>query len=348
MRRKWRCSSKGTACKDAPAWSRSKSAQDAGWTEIGREEVTLGDDASAKRVTFKLTPDLVGEIELRAKIADFGDELTDADNIATHSMKVVRQQIRVLLIAGNPSPEVQFLRNALLRDTGLEFACWLQTAGDGYEQMGTRPIRRLPANRQELDQYDVVVLFDPDMRALGPAWPELLSQFVGTSGGGLIYVAGEMHTRNLFDGVASDGGDSSGGGTIDNAWLRTLPVVADPGLYKSSAEVALSSREPFNLELTAEGSADPIFQFDQDRAPQSRDSGQPAGHVLALSGDPRQAGSHGAGAARRPANAQRVRPARAVGHASLRAGPHGVSGLRQHLSAGATCTRNTSTASGPA
>ncbi len=171
-------------------------------------------------------------------MADLGTELTDADNFATHAMKVVRQQIRVLLVAGAPSPEVQFLRNALLRDAGIEFACWLQSAGQGYEQVGTRPIRRLPLNRQELEQYDVLILFDPDMRALGPAWSELISQFVGTAGGGLVFVAGEMHTRNLFDGVASDGGDAAGS-TINNGWLRTLPVVADPGLYRSTAEVAL-------------------------------------------------------------------------------------------------------------
>jgi hypothetical protein len=170
----------------------------------------------------------------------------------------------VLLIAGAPSFEVQFLRNALLRDTGLEFACWLQTAGDGYEQMGTRPIRRLPANRQELEHYDVVILFDPDMRALGPAWPPLLTQFVGTAGGGLVYVAGEMHTRNLFDGVASD--DGAAGSTVDNSWLRMLPVAADRGLYATAAEVALSAREPWNLELTSEGGLDPILQFDHDPA----------------------------------------------------------------------------------
>src|SRR4029077_4925445 len=119
------------------------------------------EDAASKRLSFKITPEAVGELEFRARIADFGVELTEADNFATHTMKVVRQQIRVLLVAGAPSPEVQFLRNSLLRDTGLEFACWLQTAGDGYEQMGSRPIRRLPANRQELEQYDVLVLFDP-------------------------------------------------------------------------------------------------------------------------------------------------------------------------------------------
>jgi hypothetical protein len=280
--------------------------QDGNWSEVGREEVTFNEDAATRRVNFKLTPDVVGEIELRAKIADFGAELTETDNIATHAMKVVRQQIRVLLIAGSSSPEVQFLRNALLRDTALEFACWLQSAGEGYEQMGTRPIRRLPLNRQELEQYDVLILFDPDMRALGPTWSDLISQFVGTSGGGLIYVAGEVHTRNLFDGVASESNESTGV-TIDNAWLRSLPVVAERGLYKSSAEVALSAREPWNLELTAEGSVDPIFQFDADPArnreilaslpgmywhfPLTR--AKPAATVLARHGDPRMSNAFG-------------------------------------------------------
>lgn len=279
---------------------------EAGWTEVGREEVTFQEDTASKRMTFKITPEMAGEIELRAKVFDLGEELTDTDNFATHSMKVVRQQIRVLLIAGAPSPEVQFLRNALLRDTGMEFACWLQSAGDGYEQMGSRPIRRLPNNRQELELYDVVVLFDPDMRALGPAWPELISQFVGTAGGGLVYVAGEMHSRNLFDGMASDGDDSSAR-TIDNSWLRTLPVVADPGLYRSNAEVQLSAREPWNLELTSDGASDQIFQFDTDTArnreilaslpgmywhfPVTR--AKPGATVLARHGDPRMRNAFG-------------------------------------------------------
>lgn len=279
--------------------------QDAAWTEVGREEVAFSEDTSSKRLTFQIAPENIGEIEFRARIAEVGTELTEADNFASHMMKVVRQQIRVLLIAGAPSPEVQFLRNSLLRDTGIEFACWLQSAGNGYEQMGTRPIRRLPNNRQELDQYDVVVLFDPDMKALGPSWSELLSQFVGTSGGGLILVAGEMHTRNLFDGVASEGDETTS--TVDNGWLRMLPVVADPGLFKTNAEVALSAREPFNLELTPEGATDQVFQFDPDPSrnrevlaslpgmywhfPVTR--AKPGAMVLARHGDPRMRNAFG-------------------------------------------------------
>jgi len=108
------------------------------------------------------------------RFSDAGPELTDADNVATKLVKVVRQRVRALLVAGYPAPEVQFLRNALLRDTALEFASWLQSASEGYEQSGHRPLRRLPANLPELSQYDVVILFDPDMRALGSAWSEML------------------------------------------------------------------------------------------------------------------------------------------------------------------------------
>ncbi|HEV3024835.1 MAG TPA: hypothetical protein VGX76_20305, partial [Pirellulales bacterium] len=233
---------------------------DGSWKEIGREQVLLGEDAVLKTVTFRITPEAVGKFVYRAKVGDVGPELFEDDNADTVSMRVVRQGIRVLMIAGYPAPEVQFMRNALLRDTALEFASWLQNAEQGYEHIGHRPIRRLPANQKELDHFDVVILIDPDMRNLGPAWPELLTQFVGKAGGGLIYVAGEMNSQRLFTPEAGDGALLGTGGA-ENSWLKILPIVRDPGLYQSAADVRLSSRDTWTLELTPEGNADPIFQF---------------------------------------------------------------------------------------
>ena len=43
-----------------------------------------------------------------------------------------------------------------------------------------------------------------------------------------------------------------------------LPVVSEPGLYQSAADVKLSARETWNLELTNDGSDDPIFRFSPD------------------------------------------------------------------------------------
>ena len=229
------------------------------WMELGREEVLLGADSTVRRVPFKFQADVPGNYEFRAKISDVGAELTEADNVAQQSMKVVRQRIRVLLIAGTASPEVQFIRNSLMRDQSVEFASWLQSASDGYEHIGHRPLRRLPNEQKELEYYDVLVLFDPDMPALGQQWSEMITKFVGGAGGGLIYVAGEMHSQRLFATAALNSSDST-----EFNWLKTLPVVTDPSLYESSAEVRLGTREAWNLELTPEGANDAIFRFSPD------------------------------------------------------------------------------------
>ena len=277
--------------------------QDDVWKEIGRQDLLMGEDAVVQRVVFPFTPDRLGQTEFRARIEGVDPELTDTDNEAVESVKVVRQGIRVLLVSGYPSPEMQFMRNALLRDTALEFASWLQSAGDGYEHVGHRPLRRLPATVQELEHYDVVILFDPDMRALGPSWPEMLTKFVGDAGGGLIYVAGELNSQALFN---PEGGPLGAAG-IDNSWLRTLPVVREPGLYQSAADVRLSSRDTWTLELTPEGDGDSVFRFDPDPArnrevltslpgmywhfPVTR--AKPGATVLARHGDPRMRNAFG-------------------------------------------------------
>jgi len=280
-------------------------SEGSGWSELGTEEVLLGETGAVQRVTFRFKPELAGQYDFRARIADVGPELSDTDNEATASVKVIRQKIRVLLIASEPSPEVQFLRNALLRDKTLEFASWLQNAAEGYEHVGHRPIRRLPATQQEMNQYDVLLLVDPDLRKLDHGWPELLMKFVGDAGGGLVYVSGELHSNKVFTagGLPSD----SSGAVVDTSWLSILPVVREAGLYQSEADVRLSSLNTYALELTKEGAADQIFRFAADpnknreilaslpgmywHFPVTR--AKPGATVLAHHGDPRMRNSFG-------------------------------------------------------
>jgi hypothetical protein len=222
---------------------------DGAWEGLGSQRVVLGEDGVLKRTSFRLTPRVVGQIEYRARVEDAGPELTMDDNVATTVVKVVRQQIRVLLIAGAASPEVQFLRNALMRDQHVEFAGWIQHADPGFRQPGDRPIPRLPTSNEELRRYDALLMVDPDLRTLGAQWPEMITHFVGQEGGGLIFVAGELYSPQLFESAdtKASGGD----------WTRILPVVRDAGLYQSEAEVRLSSQNTYTLELTPEGRGDP-------------------------------------------------------------------------------------------
>jgi hypothetical protein len=203
------------------------------------------------------------------------------------------------LIAGAPSPEVQFLNNALLRDQHIESAIWIQHADPGYKQGGDRPILRLPHDADELGRYDALVLVDADVRALGQEWPEMITNFVGKDGGGLIFVPGELYSQQLFE---TDDSESE-----STSWTRLLPVVREPGLFRTEAQVRLSTQSTYLLELTPEGRGDPIFDFHPDPIrnrtilaslpgmywsfPVTR--ARPGATVLARHGDPRMQNPHG-------------------------------------------------------
>src|SRR5262249_47690103 len=94
------------------------------WESVGEQRVALGEDGVLKRTMCRIVPKVVGDYEFRARAGDAGPELTLDDNVSTAPVRVVRQQIRLLAIAGSPSPEFQFLRNALLRDQHVESAVW--------------------------------------------------------------------------------------------------------------------------------------------------------------------------------------------------------------------------------
>ena len=270
------------------------------WEPLGDQRVALGEDGVLKRTTFRIVPKVIGQYEFRGRVSDAGPELTQDDNVATTAVKVVRQQIRVLVITGEPSPEVQFLRNALMRDQHIESAIWLQHADPGYKQGGDRPILRLPNDSDELGHYDALLLIDPDMRTLGPHWPEMITNFVGKDGGGLIFVPGELYSQSLFE---NDDTDSEGGGK----WTRILPVVREPGLFRTEAQVRLSTQTTYLLDLTPEGRGDPIFEFHPDPIknrsvlaslpgmywsfPVTR--ARPGATILARHGDPRMQNQHG-------------------------------------------------------
>ena len=225
------------------------------WEEIGKQDVILGIDGALQTVDFNFSEDQPIKLEFRATVEDAGPELSTDDNRQHTEVRVVRDRLHVLLIAGSAFPEVQFLKNALYRDRKIELSSWLQNADDDYEHLGDVPIRRLPVTQQELDDYDCVLLYDPDPNAWPPNFPEMLTNFVSKAGGGLAYVAGEINTANSFD-KATDPA---------MAWLNLLPVVREPGLFRSEVQIKLSARSPWKFQITESGLTDPIFTFADSR-----------------------------------------------------------------------------------
>jgi hypothetical protein len=125
-----------------------------------------------------------------------------------------RGPLRVLLFAGGPSREYQFVRRLLAREVKakrLEVGVFLQ--GNTEEEINLKtnrpqewvlnhfPNRRTsakPADRPyTLATYDVVIAFDPDWKALKDAEVKLLAAWVKGQMGGLVLVAGPVHTAAL-------------------------------------------------------------------------------------------------------------------------------------------------------
>ncbi len=282
----------------SPATLVLEKSRDGGpWEESGRQSIIIEESGQVQTVGFEFKEDKPTKLQFRASLVDAGAELTTEDNTAAAEVRVIRQKIRVLFIAGSTFPEVEFIRNAILRDTALSASTWLMTADARYDQPGNPPIKRLPATQEELNEFDCIILYDPEPTLWPTQYPQFLTDFVAKAGGGLVYVAGERNTKNLFDHQDDPA----------TSWLSLLPVVSDQGLYRTEVSMKLSAREEWKLEITPEGKTDPIFRF----APRAEDNetilahlpgmywhfpvtrAKPGATVLARHADPRMRNENG-------------------------------------------------------
>lgn len=270
---------------------------DGAWEPLARKDVRFDEDGKLVRVSVIDKHDKPVEVEYRATLGDLGKETNDDDNVGSARVKVVRQKIRTLLVAGLAFPEVQFLINTLMRDPGVDLSSWLMFADPDYKQKGNTVITRLPLTEEELDRFDCVILYDPDLRELPSNFTGMLNKFVGEKGGGLIFIAGESATSEIFDRTVPGADDI----------LPLLPVIREPGLFTTRVEMRLSSSKEWRLSLTPAGIADDLFRFDEDHDKNRRiikglpgvywhfqvTREKPGATVLARHGDERMSNQYG-------------------------------------------------------
>lgn len=126
---------------------------------------------------------------------------------------VQKRKLRILLFAGGPSREYQFVRTLLFREVQekrIDMSVYLQTgANDNVDQdvekdklLTQFPTRLAHASAADpspaLNDFDVIIAFDPDWTELSPEQMKLLNKWVGgSSAGGLIFVAGPVNSYQL-------------------------------------------------------------------------------------------------------------------------------------------------------
>lgn len=237
---------------------------DEDWEQVDSQDIELSADATPKRFSFELLPTEKQTIIYRARLVEVEGEIDPDDNAAIKQVNVIYDKTRVLFIAGYTFPEVQFIRNTLMRDQTVELSTWLQTADRDFRHPGNDPIRRLPLDMTELaggtkngnlyPGYDCVVLYDPTPSKWPGGFTELLNTFVTERGGGLVYIAGERYTQSMFDRL----------GDPQVEYMKLLPVVREPGLFRTATQMELSRSRPWQLKITDSGMRDPVFSFSRD------------------------------------------------------------------------------------
>jgi hypothetical protein len=108
------------------------------------------------------------------------DEVTDQNNRVERWVKVVTEQVRVLLCVGDPTWDSQYLRGAL---SGRP---WIRLEVASLDQQ--RP--RLQVTAAQLLQQDVIILNDVPVGAMDVTQWDAVSRLAGDRGGSVIVIAG--------------------------------------------------------------------------------------------------------------------------------------------------------------
>lgn len=163
---------------------------------------TIPDGGGQVKASFEHTARESGNFTYTIRVETIDGERKDADNQLGSSMVKVldRAKIRVLLISGAPSWEYRNLQRLLTRDKTTSLSCWLQTLDLDRPQEGDEPINELPETREELFQYDVVMMLDPNPQEFEVAWIELLKEFASEHSGGVFYMAGPKYSGSFLTG----------------------------------------------------------------------------------------------------------------------------------------------------
>ena len=126
-------------------------------------------------------------------------EKDKSNNTAVLRTRAVTQRRKLLLLEGRPRWEFRYLRNTFERDPQWEVTALVAgTEVNDLWPRGTGP-GKFPADRETLFAYDLIVFGEVPPNLLNDHDLELLKDFAGTRGGGVIFVDGQ---RELLRGYA--------------------------------------------------------------------------------------------------------------------------------------------------
>lgn len=173
---------------------RERNVSDSGEGRIvDSRTLPVGAGGTIGTVSFERRQERVGRYSYSIEAPPVEDESITEDNSKQVTVNVIDTRTRVLLVAGGPSWDYRYVTTLLQRDDTIDVSCWLQSADMSAVRDGDIVIDHLPTSAEELFQYDVVILMDPEKSEFDEPWCRLVDTLVTEHGGGLLFAAARAH-----------------------------------------------------------------------------------------------------------------------------------------------------------
>ena len=219
---------------------------------VTKKTVLVGDDGRAE-VSFDVVAEDAGRFAYAVEVPVYEGDAVPSNNVMPVVVRVVRDRIRVLQVAGSPSWDVKFMRRFLKGDPSVQLVSFfiLRTRADTSVAYDDRELSliQFPYERlfdEDLWTFDVVIFQNFDYQPYFQYQSQRLLDNLRTyvqEGGSLVMVGGDR--------------SFSLGAYGESPLAGILPV-----------ELARQGREPdlgaFQPQLTAQGARHPVTRLTAD------------------------------------------------------------------------------------
>ncbi len=182
-------------------------------------------------------PKSIGNFTLTLRIPTVEGEVSETNNVMSATISVRQESLRVLVVDTYPRWEYRFLRNALMRDPGVDVSCVLIHPKLPQHSEGKNYLTQLPDSIEELAKFDVIFLGDIGLEQgqLTIDDCERIKAVVRNHAVGLVFMPG-IHGNHLT--------------LVDTELSDLLPVTFD-----ATQKMGIGSATSAQLQLTEAGSA---------------------------------------------------------------------------------------------
>ena len=161
---------------------------------MAEDFLILKGNSMEQKIVLHFVPTEPGDHKFTLKIPVQKDEFITQNNNRDFVVKVLKNKIQILQIAGRPSYDFSFLQRYMKRDQNVETTSFILKRDGTFSLLkdsGVPKFNHLPRTEAEINEFDIVLLMDIQRRNLGDKFEALVKDFVNIHGGALIMLGGE-------------------------------------------------------------------------------------------------------------------------------------------------------------